>query len=694
MKSSSRTDMNRSNQVNKTIAPFVKSFLLVCLLATTMNSLFAQNKFPTTGAAGIGTTTPNASSLLEIVSTSKGILIPRMTASQRNNIIAPATGLLVFVTDRAPGFYYYNGAAWVALAGSGAGSWANTSLSNLAATSINQPLLPITTNMINLGSASVRWNTLYAKSGDFAADVNIAGDVYKGTERVLAFTAGSTSIGEEAFATPTTTLYSTAIGFNALHSNTKGIFNTAVGYSALKSHTNGANCTAFGSSALQIDTSGFDNTAIGASALMLNTNGTGNTALGTSALAYNTTGTINTATGVSALLSNTTGYENTANGVLALASNQTGKGNVAVGSNALINGNTSYTVAVGDYALEQVKTGVQNVAIGSKAGNQTTGSYNSYLGYQAGFYDTASDNTAIGNLAGWTVANGIGCTYLGANAGPTTAGLTNATGIGYNVTPTASNQVRIGSSAVTSIGGQVSWSSLSDGRFKKNIKDNVPGLAFINLLKPVTYTFDFASLKKFKSEDVKEAGVKANAEASLADKVIHTGFVAQEVEAVAKKMNYDFDGVDAPKNEKDAYGIRYAEFVVPLVKAVQELSKKNDELEERISKLEAAMSSKTTTASIAQTSLKSISNSAAFLEQNTPNPSANTTSIRYTLPQQYSKAQLLVMDNEGRMIQSIPLTNSKGSVQVDVSKLSAGSYRYSLLVDNTMVASKQMIVAK
>ena len=659
MKSSSHPCMNCSNQVNKTIAPFLKSLLLVCLLSATMNSLFAQNKFPATGAVGIGTTTPNASSLLEIASTSKGILIPRMTSSQRNNIIAPATGLLVFVTDRAPGFYYYNGAAWVALAGSGAGSWANTSLSNLAATSINQPLLPITTNMINLGSASVRWNTLYAKSGDFTSDVNIAGDVYKGTSRVMAFKADNTGIGIDAFP--------------ALN----GYYNTAVGFTALHANING-----------------FSNTAYGTFALANTTSGSGNTANGAEALEHNMGGTNNTATGGSALLSNTNGYENTANGVLALASNQTGKGNVAVGSNALFNGNTSYTVAVGDYALEQVKAGIQNVAIGSKAGNQTTGSYNSYLGYQAGFYDTASDNTAIGNLAGWTVANGIGCTYLGANAGPTTAGLTNATGIGYNVTPTASNQVRIGSSAVTSIGGQVSWSSLSDGRFKKNIKDNVPGLAFINLLKPVTYTFDFASLKKFKGEDVKEAGLKANAEASLADKIIHTGFVAQDVEAVAKKMNYDFDGVDAPKNEKDAYGIRYAEFVVPLVKAVQELSKKNDELEERISKLEAAMSSKTTTAAVAQPSLPSTSNGAAFLEQNTPNPSGNATTIRYTLPQQYSKAQLLVMDNAGRMIKNIPLTNSKGSVQVDVSKLSAGSYRYSLLVDNTMVASKQMIVAK
>jgi hypothetical protein len=49
-----------------------------------------------------------------------------------------------------------------------------------------------------------------------------------------------------------------------------------------------------------------------------------------------------------------------------------------------------------------------------------------------------------------------------------------------------------------------------------------------------------------------------------------TGFLAQEVETAARQCNFTFSGVDAPKNDKDFYGLRYAEFVVPLVKAVQE----------------------------------------------------------------------------------------------------------------------------
>jgi hypothetical protein len=58
--------------------------------------------------------------------------------------------------------------------------------------------------------------------------------------------------------------------------------------------------------------------------------------------------------------------------------------------------------------------------------------------------------------------------------------------LAMHATTTANNQVRIGNNLVTSIGGYAGWTTLpSDGRVKKNIKTNAPGLAFINKLKPV-----------------------------------------------------------------------------------------------------------------------------------------------------------------------------------------------------------------
>lgn len=58
---------------------------------------------------GVGTTTPDASAQMDITSTNKGFLIPRMTLAQRNDISSPASGLLVYQTDDAVGFYYNQG---------------------------------------------------------------------------------------------------------------------------------------------------------------------------------------------------------------------------------------------------------------------------------------------------------------------------------------------------------------------------------------------------------------------------------------------------------------------------------------------------------------------------------------------------------------------------------------------------------
>ena len=66
----------------------------------------------TTGAAA------HASAMLDVASTNKGVLVPRMTGAQKWAISSPATGLMVFQTDSASGFYYYTGSAWSAVGGS------------------------------------------------------------------------------------------------------------------------------------------------------------------------------------------------------------------------------------------------------------------------------------------------------------------------------------------------------------------------------------------------------------------------------------------------------------------------------------------------------------------------------------------------------------------------------------------------
>ena len=83
----------------------VKKIILPILFLFSF-SLFSQ--------VGIGTNSPDASSVLDIRSASndKGILIPRMTQAQRNAISSPAIGLMIFQTDGNIGFYFYNGSSW------------------------------------------------------------------------------------------------------------------------------------------------------------------------------------------------------------------------------------------------------------------------------------------------------------------------------------------------------------------------------------------------------------------------------------------------------------------------------------------------------------------------------------------------------------------------------------------------------
>ena len=93
----------------------MKSIIIILCISCLIPDVFTQN-------IGIGTDAPDGSAILDVRSTTKGFPPPRMTQAQRTAISSPAEGLLIFQTDNTAGYYYYTGATWVDIEGTGAGS--------------------------------------------------------------------------------------------------------------------------------------------------------------------------------------------------------------------------------------------------------------------------------------------------------------------------------------------------------------------------------------------------------------------------------------------------------------------------------------------------------------------------------------------------------------------------------------------
>ena len=85
-------------------------------------------------------------------------------------------------------------------------------------------------------------------------------------------------------------------------------------------------------------------------------------------------------------------------------------------------------------------------------------------------------------------------------------------------------------------------------------------------LRPVTFYFDSDKTDKL----IGKVDSSHYAEKYDIEKIRQSGFLAQEVEQAAIKAGYDFSGVSKPKGDVKFYSLAYAEFVIPLVKSVQE----------------------------------------------------------------------------------------------------------------------------
>jgi hypothetical protein len=298
-------------------------------------SVFAQKD-----NVGIGTTTPDASAVLDIQSSNKGLLIPRMSLDQRKSVNRPATGLMIYQTDEKAGFYFYNGDDW-------------------------KPLTEAVGNAKAVALDVDNWS----KNGDAVSGTNFLGTT---NNQPLRFKINNIAAGMISTS-------SVFIGNQAGLVNV-GIDNVGIGVSALKSNLGGVSNIAFGKSALLTNTAGSNNIAFGTNALILNT-ASDNFAMGSFVLKTNTSGTENIGIGKSSLEFLSSGNANLA---------------IGIGSQRqLITG--SFNVSIGRDALRTATNSSRSTGIGYHAGRNSTGSDNVFLGYQSGMNELGSGKLYISN---------------------------------------------------------------------------------------------------------------------------------------------------------------------------------------------------------------------------------------------------------------------------------------------------------
>jgi hypothetical protein len=527
----------------------------------TLLTLLISLSFAANAQVGIGTTTPSASAALDISSTTKGILTPRMTQAQRTAITSPATGLLTYQTDGTSGYYYYNGTAWQ-LFGSNSvwnlsGNTGTVIATNKLGTTDAQPLIGKTNNIeafriLSDGKVGLGTSTPVAK-----LQVN-----YSSTPT---YTDGF----EDNSLTPFTTGFITA-GSNWTITNTAGEFNTGSygaksgGFNVNSSnsymnYTTAAIPASGGSVTFAYSTS---TESVSYDYLIFTVDGVEQGRWG-GVTAWTTTTYLLTS-GVHALRwayikdSSLNGNNDAvyvdditiANYVapLRIVDGNQASGNVMV-SDASGNGSwtspTSFISGDDDWRFNSGNTSADPIYRTGDALIGNTGT----AGYKLQVYNGTSNSTQIGLGSSEYVTDGES-ELLASNS----------------VSPITNNSINIGSSSlrwdtIYATNGAI---NTSDKRDKEAIKPLRYGLKELLLLKPVSY--------KWKEEKYGKTILQET------EKRTKIGFIAQELKELLPEVVQDKEWIVTNDRNQTVYerkktssmGVSYSEIIPVVVKATQE----------------------------------------------------------------------------------------------------------------------------
>lgn len=350
--------------------PFWMGVLLLC-------NLLSLNSFAQSVGINDDDSNPNTNAILDIKSTTKGFLIPRMTTSQRSTFSASlGTGdaaMLVYDTDESQ-FYYWSGAAWTAISASAIKviQDADGDTKIQVEESADEDIIRFDLG----GSEYFRMEAGRVKISNtgnsliIGEDAGLSDDFSSRKNTFLGAYAGGYSTGSENL----------AAGYLAMRGssgNTTGSYNVVLGSQAGSNMTSASANVFIGQSSGLNTSTGGNNIGIGRASLNGNTTGTDNIVLGTYALRSTNTGSNNIALGSFSLKDNASGDSNIGIGQYALEKNTAGYGNIGLGSNALrlTTGNNSIALGVGAGR----NTGSGGVFIGNAAGENETGDNKLYI---------------------------------------------------------------------------------------------------------------------------------------------------------------------------------------------------------------------------------------------------------------------------------------------------------------------------
>ncbi|HEB62516.1 MAG TPA: hypothetical protein ENI82_05110, partial [Bacteroidetes bacterium] len=199
------------------------------------------------GKIGIGISSPDPSSILDITSTGKGILVPRMTSAQRDAITSPATGLLIYQTNNNKGFWYFDGTSWLSLNDS-------EYVSDIISDADNDTKIQVEEtaddDIIRFDAAGTE---IYRFVNGRIIPQNTGNSIFIGADAGLNddFTDNrNVGLGYQALKTNTIGTRNVGIGYLALDANVKGNRNTAIGFKADVTSDSLINATAIGANAV------------------------------------------------------------------------------------------------------------------------------------------------------------------------------------------------------------------------------------------------------------------------------------------------------------------------------------------------------------------------------------------------------------------------------------------------------------